>query len=94
MQRHKSAQKQARKAIRNQVRNRRDNSIMNTVVKRVTETKELDKAVTALNRAYKILDQLAAKGIIHKNKAARQKSQLKRLVSSLQPAAVAATPAA
>ncbi len=93
MLRHKSAQKQARKAIRNQARNRHDNSAMNTVVKRVKETKELDKAITALNKAYKVLDQLADKGIIHKNKAARQKSQLKKLVSSLQPAPVAATPA-
>jgi small subunit ribosomal protein S20 len=93
MLRHKSAQKQARKAVKNRVRNRRDNSMMSTVVKRVTEEKELNKAVSALNKAYKVLDQLADKGIIHKNKAARQKSQLKKLVSSLQPAPVAATPA-
>ena len=87
MERHKSAQKQARKALRNRERNRSTSSMMKTAVKNVKETKELDKAVAALNRAYKTLDQLAAKGFIHKNKAARQKSQLKKIVAVLQPSA-------
>ncbi|TAK55465.1 MAG: 30S ribosomal protein S20 [Bacteroidetes bacterium] len=87
MQRHKSAQKQARKAVKNRERNRRNASILSTAVKRVREEKNKEKAEVALNAAYKTLDRLSDKGIIHKNNAARQKSQLKKLVSALQPSA-------
>ena len=83
MQRHKSAQKQARKAVKNRERNRSNASTLNTVIKRVKEEKNKEKAELALKRAYKTLDRLADKGIIHKNKAARNKSQLKKLVSAL-----------
>ncbi len=84
MQRHKSAQKQARKTIKNNERNRRNTSILNTAVKRVKEEKDKDKAEIALKTAYKTLDRLADKGLVHKNKAARQKGQLKKLVTALQ----------
>ncbi len=86
MQRHKSAQKQARKAVKNRERNRRNSSILNTTVKRVKEEKDKEKAQVALNKAYQTLDRLADTGLIHKNKAARNKSQLKKIVTALKGA--------
>lgn len=57
---------------------------MKTLVKNVRSATEKEKAATALKKAVQYLDQLAAKGVIHQNKAANQKSQLTRLVNSMK----------
>ena len=57
---------------------------MKTLVKKVRSATEKEKAATALRQAVKYLDQLAAKGVIHQNKAANQKSQLTRMVNSIK----------
>lgn len=46
------------------------------VVKKSVEAKDLDTAKAGLVKAYKELDKAAAKGVIHKNKAARLKSRI------------------
>ena len=84
MAQHRSAEKQARQAIAHRERNRNYLSKMRTAIKRVRQSKEKDKAVASLRRASKLLDQLASKGIIHPNKAANQKSQLQKFVSSIK----------
>jgi small subunit ribosomal protein S20 len=84
MAQHLSAERQARKALKHRIRNRAYISKMKTVVKRVREAKEKDKAVVALTRAVKLLDQLAAKGIIHQNNAANKKSSLMKYVGKLK----------
>ena len=84
MAQHPSAEKQARKALKHRARNRRYISIMKTAIKRVVQSKEKDKATVELRRAVKLLDQLAAKGIIHRNNAANKKSRLTKLVTSLK----------
>jgi len=84
MAQHRSAEKQARKSLRHRERNRHYLSLMKTSIKRVRQSKEKEKAKKALQQATKILDQLASKGIIHRNKAANQKSQLTRFVGSLK----------
>lgn len=48
------------------------------------ESGELESARTATSVAVKALDKAAAKGIIHKNKAARQKSNLMRQLNGLE----------
>lgn len=83
MAQHLSAERQARRAVVNRRRNKHYLSMMKTALKRVRGTKEKEKAATALKRAVKLLDQLAAKGLIHRNKAANQKSKLTKYVSSL-----------
>lgn len=83
MAQHASALKQARKAKKNRLRNRHYMSKMKTTVKKVLATKEKEKAELMLRQAVKLLDQLAAKGIIHQNKAAHQKSKLMKYVSAL-----------
>ena len=84
MAQHASAEKQARKSIKNQKNNTHYMSMLRTTIKRVREQKEKDKAVIALKRASKLLDQLAAKGLIHENKAANQKSSLTKFVNAIK----------
>lgn len=57
---------------------------MRTAIKRVRSIAEKDKALGELRKTAKLLDQLAAKGIIHKNKAANNKSSLTRYVNTLK----------
>lgn len=84
MAQHASAAKQARQAKRHGLRNKHYRSLMKTVIKRVRQAKEKDKANAELRRAVKLLDQLAAKGIIHRNNAANQKSSLMKYVHTMK----------
>jgi small subunit ribosomal protein S20 len=84
MAQHLSAERQARRALKHRVRNRAYMSKMKTAVKRVRMAKEKEKAQAELRKASKLLDQLAAKGIIHRNNAANKKSSLTKFVASLK----------
>ena len=84
MAQHTSAEKQARKALKNRASNRRYSSMLKTAVKRVRLAKDKDKAKSELLRTTKLLDQLAARGLIHRNKAANQKSKLTKLVNAIK----------
>jgi small subunit ribosomal protein S20 len=84
MAQHKSAEKRARQAVGKAARNAQWKSRMRTAIKRVRAAKEKDKAVPELQKTVKLLDQLAAKGVIHKNKAANNKSALTKYVNSLK----------
>lgn len=84
MARHISAERQARKALKHRSRNRSYKSQMNTAVKKVRSAKGKDEAAAALAKIHKLLDQLAAKGIIHKNNAANKKSRLTKHVNSMK----------
>jgi len=83
MAQHKSAEKRARQASRRQTRNAQWKSRMRTAIKKVRSAKNKTSGETELKKTVKLLDQLAAKGIIHKNKAANQKSALTKLVNKL-----------
>ena len=84
MAQHKSAEKRARQASRRAARNAQLNSRMRTAIKRVRAAKEKAKALPELQKTVKLLDQLAAKGVIHKNKAANNKSALTKFVNKLK----------
>ncbi len=84
MAQHLSAERQARRATKHRLRNRSYAAKMKTAVKRVRMTKEKAKAAAELKKAFKLLDQLASKGVIHKNNAANQKSSLTKFVTSLK----------
>jgi small subunit ribosomal protein S20 len=84
MAQHKSAEKRARSARRKAARNTAWKSRMKTAIKRVRSLKEKEKALVELRRTVKLLDQLAAKGVIHRNKAANNKSSLTKFVNSLK----------
>ncbi len=65
-------------------RNRHYKSMMKTAIKRVRMATTKEQGQTALLKAVSLLDSLAAKGIIHRNSAANQKSKLTKLVNKLQ----------
>lgn len=83
MPQHKSAEKRVRQIKRRTALNKARMSKMKTLIKRVRTAKTKDEAQEALKKAVKYLDELAAKGTIHKNKASNQKSKLTKLVNKL-----------
>ena len=66
------------------VRNRTNTSACRIVEKRVLQAGNRTEAGSLLLQAYKVLDRMAAKGVIHSNTAARHKAKLARHVRSLQ----------
>lgn len=80
------ARKRVRQAEKSRQRNVSQRSMMRTKVKRVFSAIESgDKAAaeTALKDAVPVLDHMARKGLIHKNKAARYKSRFNSQVRAL-----------
>ncbi|NLA27277.1 MAG: 30S ribosomal protein S20 [Firmicutes bacterium] len=78
----KSAEKRMRQTVVRTARNRRVKSMVKTAMRRFEEAlQEGDRelARTRLVTAVRRIDQAAAKGVIHKNNAARKKSRLTRL---------------
>ncbi len=74
----KSAKKRVKVIATKTMQNRMLKGNLKAALKAVNtaiETDAADKAAVA-QKAYKVIDQSAAKGIIHKNQAARRKSQI------------------
>lgn len=75
----KSAKKRARQTVVRNARNASQRSMLRTYVKKVLKAIQANDAAGA-QEAYKaaepVLDRYAARGLIHKNKAARHKSRL------------------
>ncbi len=84
MAQHRSAEKRARMSRRRGERNAGWKSRMRTEIKRIRTSGDKAKAAADLKRTVKLLDQLAAKGVIHRNKAANLKSRLTLLVNRLK----------
>ena len=82
----RSAKKRMRQTSKRREHNRSMRSSLRTQIKKVRAAAAQGDAATGrteMNHAAKALDQAAAKGIIHKNKAARLKSRLTRAVNAL-----------
>ena len=58
-------------------------SMMKTSIKKVLDSSSKEDASALKNEAFKIIDKVASKGVIHKNKAANQKSRISRHLNSL-----------
>jgi len=79
-----SALKRQRQTLKRTLRNRAWKSRMKTLIKKARELRTPE----ALQQAIRVIDKVAAKGIIHRNTAARRKSRLMRAVQkALQAAA-------
>lgn len=83
MPQHKSAEKRMRQNEKRRKQNQSHKSRVRTKIKRLEETEEKEAAQELLNDVKGELDRLAAKGIIHKNKAANRKSKLEKHVNHL-----------
>ena len=64
-------------------RNIHYNSMMKTAIKSVLATEKKEDAEERFRKASSLLDKLVSKGIIHRNKAANQKSRLAVFVNKL-----------
>ena len=80
---HQSAEKRMRQNEKRRKRNQSRKSRVRTKIKRLKAMEGEEDARDLLNDVKGELDRLAAKGIIHKNKAARRKSQLEKHVDEL-----------
>jgi small subunit ribosomal protein S20 len=81
-----SAKKRAKQAEKRRSHNGSLRSMVRTYIKNVVkaiEAKDLEKAQTAYTLAVPVIDRMADKGIIHKNKAARHKSRLNTKIRAL-----------
>ena len=87
-----SAKKRAKQAEKRRSHNASLRSMVRTYIKNVIkdiDAKELEKAQTAYVLAVPVIDRMADKGIIHKNKAARHKSRLNGHIKALSQVAAA-----
>ena len=83
--RHASAMKAHRQTVKRQAHNRELRSKLRTALKDIRtaiDAGELDKAKATLNETFSVIDQMAAKGIIHDNAAGRHKSRLTKKLRS------------
>jgi len=80
------ARKRARQAEVHRKRNTGQRSMMRTYLKNVVkaiDSGDKSAAEAAYKAAVPALDQMAGKGLIHKNKAARHKSRLNATIRSM-----------
>ncbi len=80
------AKKRARQAEKRRQHNASLRSVVRTSIKKVVaaiKAGDAEGAKQALSAAVPVIDRMADKGIIHKNKAARHKSRLNAQVKAL-----------
>ncbi|MBU2710135.1 30S ribosomal protein S20 [Zooshikella harenae] len=84
-----SAKKRARQNEKRRKHNASLRSHVRTVIKKVVsavEAKDIEQAKASFTAAVPVIDRMADKGIIHKNKAARHKSRLSAKIKALAEA--------
>ena len=85
----KSAKKRAKQTVVRNSRNVAQRSMLRTAVKKVIKALDAHDAKTAqeaFTAAQPLLDRMSARGLIHKNKAARHKSRLSARIRAMQAA--------
>tara|TARA_Y100000590_G_C15539664_1_gene946449 strand:+ start:815 stop:1063 length:249 start_codon:yes stop_codon:yes gene_type:complete len=73
--------KRVRQSKKSNLRNKHYKSKLNTEIKKFSEATKKD-AEGKLPEIVKLIDQVASKGIIHKNKANNKKSKLSKLLNN------------
>jgi small subunit ribosomal protein S20 len=82
-----SAKKRIRQSAKRRLRNRDRKRVIRLELKKlhtVVATGDKAASTTELKKAQEVLDRMSARGAIHKNTAARRKSQLARKINALQ----------
>jgi len=80
------SKKRARQAIKRRTRNVAQRSAFRTAIKKTVhaiEAGDKESAISAYKAAVPMIDGLASKGLIHKNKAARHKSRLNARIKAI-----------
>lgn len=83
MANHKSAEKRIRSNATKRLKNRYQAKSTRTVVKTLRATTDKGEAEGLFKTVSSMLDKLAKKNVIHKKKAANQKSKLAKVVSKI-----------
>ena len=86
----KSSKKRAKQAVVRNLRNNSQRSQLRTAVKKVLKALEANDAAgaqEAFTSAQPLLDRFSARGLIHRNKAARHKSRLAARIKAIATAA-------
>lgn len=78
----RSSKKRMRQSVRRRARNRVQRATLRSAVKQARSVGTGGESADAQRQAERLLDRAARKGLVSKNKAARQKS---RLAKSLKP---------
>jgi small subunit ribosomal protein S20 len=86
MANHQATKKDVRKATKRRERNRYYGKTTRNAIRDLKAIKEPKEAGKKLPEIASLIDRLAKKGVIHKNKAANLKSKLARKVNQLAPA--------
>jgi small subunit ribosomal protein S20 len=81
----KQAIKRVRQNKKTHARQKGQATAVRTAMKKVEQavSEKAENTREVLNQAIKVLDQAVVKKLIHKNKAAREKSRLQKLVNNL-----------
>ena len=83
MANHKATKKDVRQATKRRERNRYDGKTTRNAIRDFKEVKDSKASGEQLPGVISMIDKLAKKGIIHKNKAANIKSKLTRKANAL-----------
>lgn len=83
MANHKSAIKRIRANATKRLRNRYQARTTRNAIKRLRSSSSKSEASELLKKVTSMLDRLAKKNVIHKNKAANNKSKLTKFVNAL-----------
>jgi len=84
MANHKSAIKRIRANAAKRLRNRYQAKTTRNAIKVLRSTESKSEASELLKKVISMLDRLAKKNVIHKNKAANNKSKLTKFVNTLK----------
>ncbi len=83
MPQHKSSVKRVRQDAKRRLRNRYQKVRLRTLVKNLEAETDAAAAETQLREIQAQIDRLAGRGVVHKNRAAREKGRLAKLVQNL-----------
>jgi len=78
----KTIAKRIRQAEKARLRNKHYSSMMKTAIKKALATQDAETANTLGRTAISVIDKVAGHGIIHRNKAANQKSRVAKHIAS------------
>ncbi len=93
MANHKATKKDVRQAAKRRDRNRYYGKTTRNAIRDIKAVKDSGEAVKQLPSVESMIDKLAKRGVIHKNKAANLKSKLARKINTATAPVTTATPA-
>ncbi len=83
MANHKATRKDVRQSAARRDRNRYYGKTTRNAIRSLQEVKDVKEAGTELVKVASLIDKLAKRGVIHKNKAANLKSKLAKRINKL-----------